>query len=105
MGDKQEGLPLSLSIDPWRQEPDTRTGSSPIDITGTLTIAGTTAGSKYDIYRWDSVSDAFTYTDRYKITTFTATNDTFVFQDPQTFSSDSATYYRCVEANHGSIVV
>lgn len=103
--DEQEGLPLSLSIDPWKREPDTRTGASPTDITGTLTAAGLTAGSKYDIYRWDSVNDAFTYSDHYKINTFTASSDTFVFQDPQTFSSDSATYYRCVKASSDRVVV
>jgi len=101
--DDREALPLSLSIDPWQREPDIATHESPTQITGTLTIEGMTAGITYDIYRWDSAEDAFTYSNAYKITTFTATGDTFVFQDPKTFSSYSATYYRCIESS--SIVV
>lgn len=103
--DEQDGLPLSLSIDPSAQEPDTRTGSKPNQITGTVTATGLTSGSKYAIYRWNSVKDAFTYSDDHKISTFTATSDTHVFKDPSTFSSDSATYYRCVTASGDGVVV
>lgn len=103
--DEKEGLPLSLSIQPWKSEPDTRTGSRPNMIRGTLTAEGLTAGTKYDIYRWNSVKEAFTYSDDHKISTFTAKSHTFVFKDPKAFSSDSATYYRCVKAGSASVVV
>lgn len=94
--DHREGLPASLHIDPWMSEPDTRSGKTPHAIQGTLTVTALTTGSAYDIYRWDTVADAFTYTDAFKKTSFKATNDTFVYKDPQSFQSDSATYYRCV---------
>jgi hypothetical protein len=103
--DDREGLPLSLGIEPSKSEPDTRTGSSPNAITGTLLAEGLTVGTTYDIYRWDSVDEAFTYSDEHKMNTFTATSDKFVFKDPRTFSSDSATYYRCVKASSDRVVV
>jgi len=101
--DDREALPMSLSIDPWNTEPDVAPSkmfpAKPTKITGTLTVEGLTLGGKYDIFRWDNAEDAFTYNDSYKITSFTATSDTLVFVDPQTFSSYSATYYRCVESS------
>jgi len=89
-----------LSIDPWQREPDIAEQENPTQFKGTLTIEGTTSGTTYDIYRWDNSEDAFTYSDVHKIDTFTATGDTFVYQDPKTFSSYSATYYRCVESSN-----
>jgi hypothetical protein len=102
--DEQEALPLSLTIDPWEKEPDLVKGEKPIQITGTLLAEGLTAGSNYDIYRWDSADDAFTYDDTYKIKSFTASSDTFTFEDPKTFSSYSTTYYRCVKATSATVV-
>lgn len=103
--DEMEGMPLSLTLDHWASEPNTRDGGEAIDLTGTLSAAGLTAGSEYAIYRWDSINDAFAYSDDKKIHTFTATDDTFVFQDPKTFSSSSATYYRCVSTSVGGVTV
>jgi len=103
--DAREGKPLSLAVDPWASEPDTRTGAAPIQISGTLTASALKKGAKYAIYRWGTVDEAFTYSDAYKVTQFTAANDTFVFQDPKPFSSDSATYYRCVSIGEANIVV
>ena len=55
--------------------------------------------AKYDIYRWDSVKEAFSeYTDQYKRSSFTATNDTYVYEDDKSFQSDGTTYYRAVKA-------
>merc|ERR1712039_1026384 len=68
--DEKEGLPLSLHVEP-ASEPDTRTGHSPTQITGVLTVEG-----------------------------LTADKDSFVYQDPKTFSSASATYYRCVKTSN-----
>lgn len=103
--DERDAAPASLSISPYASEPYTRGGSAPIDITGTLTVSSLKSGSTYDIYRWDSAEDAFVYTDANKIETFTATQDTHIFEDPKTFLSNSATYYRCVPANGGDIIV
>lgn len=103
--DEQEALPLSLSIDPWHSEPNTRAGEAPIALIGTLTATDLIVGSQYHIYRWDTVAEAFTYSDKYKITTFTSLGDSFVYQDPQTFPSNSTIYYRCVEASALGAVV
>jgi len=97
--DDHDAVPASLSISPFASEPYTRGGEKPIDITGTLTATNLTTGSKYDIYRWDSTETAFVYTDANKIETFTATKDTYVFEDPKKFLSSSATYYRCVPSS------
>merc|ERR1712048_1142983 len=78
--DEREGLPLSLHIEPSLSEPDTRTGSSPNQIKGTLTVEGLSAGTKYDIYRWNTVKEAFTYTEDHKIATFTAEKEIYVYE-------------------------
>eukprot|EP01063_Lacrimia_lanifica_P034687 TRINITY_DN6473_c0_g1_i2.p2 TRINITY_DN6473_c0_g1~~TRINITY_DN6473_c0_g1_i2.p2 ORF type:complete len:363 (+),score=118.00 TRINITY_DN6473_c0_g1_i2:104-1090(+) len=91
-------MAASLSISPSRSEPDTRAGQKPAPITGTLTATGLTSGAKYDIYRWDSAATAFTYTDAYKKTSFTAAEATYQYADPDTFMSNSATYYRVLPA-------
>lgn len=98
-------VPVSLSISPYASEPYTRGGKAPIDITGTLTISGLVFPAVYEIYRWDSAEDAFVYTDAHKIDTFTAESETHTFEDPNTFLSSSATYYRCVLASGGDTVV
>lgn len=101
--DEREGVPLSLKVDPWEREPDYRKHESPIQLTGTLTAEQLSAGSKYTIYRWDSVEEAFTYHEEYKVASFTASNDTFVFEDAKTFSNNGTIYYRCVEDNAVSV--
>lgn len=105
LADDRSAAPVSLSISPYASEPYTRGGYDPIDITGTLTISSLSTGSTYDIYRWDSAEDAFVFTDANKIQTFTATQSTYTFEDPKTFLSSSATYYRCVPASGGDIIV
>ena len=94
--DPREGVPLSLAVDPWKREPDYRQHEPPIELTGTVTAEGLTVGTRYAIYRWDSVDEAFTYRPKYKIKTFTADDDTFVFEDPTAFWNNGTTYYRCV---------
>ena len=37
---------ISLFIDPWEREPDTRSGAKPTSLRGALTATGLTAGSK-----------------------------------------------------------
>jgi hypothetical protein len=103
--DDAKSLPASLKVEPHLQEPDTRSGEKPTALQGTLTVKELTEGSSYDIYRWDTVEDAFTYSDNFKKTTFKATSDTFVYSDDQSFQSDSATYYRCVPQAAGLSVL
>jgi len=98
--DKQDlAMPASLHIKPWLREPDTRSGSKPGALSGTLTATGLTAGTKYEVYRWDTSTEAFTYRDDYKKTTFTAASDTYVFSDDKSFESDGTTYYRVLRTN------
>lgn len=103
--DERDAAPVSLSISPYASEPYTRGGDVPIDITGTLTVSSLNTGSTYEIYRWDSAEGAFVYTDANRIETFTAIQDTHTFQDPKTFLSSSATYYRCVSASSADTIV
>ena len=72
--------------------------SAPTALTGTLTATDLVAGAVYDIYRWDTVKDAFTYDAQYKKTSFTATQATHVYADETSFPSNGTTYYRVVQA-------
>ena len=80
-------------------EPDTRSGEEPEALQGTLTARELSVGATYDIYRWDTVDESFTYADRYKKASFTATSDTYVYTDDASFQSDGTTYYRVVETD------
>ena len=91
-------MKASLHIDPWKSEPDTRSGEKPEALKGTLTATGLTAGAKYDIYRLDDVGVAFTYMDKYKKASFTASNTSYVYADDAPFQSDGTTYYRVLLA-------
>lgn len=102
--DTAAALPLSLTVQPAKSEPNTRTGSKPEALSGTVTTTGLTAGTKYAIYRWDSVQAAFDYSKPHSVHRFTATSETEVYTDAESFSSDSATYYRCI-LDAGQVVV
>jgi len=91
-------MPAFLHVQPWKQEPDTRSGEKPTALMGTLTATGLTAGAAYDIYRWDSVDLAFTYTAEYKKASFKAASDTYTYTDDKSFQSDGTTYYRVLKA-------
>ena len=95
--DEKPLVPASLKIKPWNREPDTRSGEDPIPIAGTLTAMDLEFAHTYEIYRWDSVDEAFTYTNKYKKVTFTPAEETYVYEDDKPFMSDSATYYRVVK--------
>ena len=90
--------PAFLHIQPWLSEPDTRSGEEPEALLGTLTATHLTEGVVYDIFRWDTVGEAFTYQDKYRKTNFTATSDKFVYIDSESFQSDGTTYYRVVRS-------
>eukprot|EP00966_Prymnesium_polylepis_P083533 1935089-Prymnesium_polylepis.1 len=97
-GARGRAVPAYLHVQPWKSEPDTRSGESPEALQGTLTATQLTVGAKYTIYRWDSVKTAFTYAEEYAKTSFTATSDTYTYADDKSFQSDSATYYRVLKA-------
>lgn len=96
--DNTNSMPASLQVNPWKSEPDIRSGQSGTPLKGTLTATDLVVGSTYEIYRWDTVSDAFTYSDQFKKLSFQASNETFVYEDTASFDSSGTTYYRCVEA-------
>ena len=100
LGDERKGaVPLSLAIDPWEREPDYRKHEAPITLKGKVTAKRLSAGSRYEIYRWDSVDEAFEYKAAFRRTTFTARSDTFVFEDAKPFWNNGTTFYRCVPAD------
>ena len=92
----RQAMPASLSIQPWLREPDTRKGERPTELKGTLTVTDLQVGSLYHIYRWDSVEEAFTYTEKYEKITFRARKDTLVYVDDESFPSNGTTYYQCI---------
>lgn len=100
----QAAAPASLAINPWDKEPDTRNGTdhtgcltcAAVPLMGTLTATELTVGKSYDIYRWDTVAGAFTYSDEHKKTSFTAAAVKHVYADDKSFQSDGTTYYRVV---------
>jgi len=102
--DEREYIPATLAIQPYKSEPDTRSGEKPEALKGTLTVSELKKGDSYVIYRWDTVEDAFTYSDAFKKTSFTASSDKYVFEDEKTFMSDGTTYYRCVPQSSGVLV-
>jgi len=94
--DDAVALPASLRIEPSNSEPDTRNGEHPGPLNGTLHVSGLTVGISYDIYRWDTVEDAFAYDHRFKKTSFRAEDIAFIYEDSQYIQSDGTTYYKCV---------
>ena len=99
--DEKAYVPTSLHVEPWRSEPDTRSGEKPESLKGTLKISELVEGETYDIYRWDSVKEALTYSDDYVKTSFKASSDTREYEDETSFQSDGTTYYRVVLSKEG----
>ena len=89
-------MPVSLQINPWKSEPDIRSGKKGEALQGTLTVTGLTIGTKYDIYRWD-VETFATYTSTFLKTSFTASNETYVYVDDKSFDSSGTAYYKCIK--------
>eukprot|EP00928_Gymnodinium_smaydae_P043888 TRINITY_DN29330_c0_g1_i1.p1 TRINITY_DN29330_c0_g1~~TRINITY_DN29330_c0_g1_i1.p1 ORF type:complete len:368 (-),score=43.75 TRINITY_DN29330_c0_g1_i1:257-1360(-) len=103
--DDRAGPPLSLAVSPSSSEPDTRTGSRPVPLMGTVTVEDLTPGKSYTIFRWDSVDSAFDYSRAREVHKFEASGSQEVFADPTSFLSSGTTYYRCLPASDASIVV
>jgi hypothetical protein len=97
---KEGALPLSLAIaEPM--EPDTRSGAKPAMLHGTVTVTALASGSKYTLYRWDSVDAAFDFANPGQTHDFTAGSSTYTFIDPAGIVSSGATYYSCLPSAAG----
>jgi hypothetical protein len=96
--DDKAGMPLSLAVDE-SSEPNTREGSKPSHMHGTVTVSGLADNKSYTLYRWDSVEDAFDITKARSSHAFSTPDNatTYVYTDPDTILSSSTTYYRAYE--------
>jgi len=99
--DVQGTLPVSLTVD-ITQEPNVRNfWISPKEVHGTVEVTGLTASQNYVLYRFsgtENLPSQAPWTGYEHQTPFTASSDTWTFQDPNTFMSNTATYYIAVEA-------
>ncbi len=89
-------VPVSLSVD-LTYEPDVREHERPVDIHGTATVHGLTKGETYKLYRYASTAALPAgppfENNAESVHTFLAKGPMYVYEDPKTFSSHSATYY------------
>jgi len=95
--DVQGSLPVSLKVSS-QQEPDTRMGQRPVDVTGTATVTGVEQGKSYKLYRYSSTKSLpkgsnFASSDYEAVHSFTATGETYTYEDPKPFKSNTAVYY------------
>ena len=97
MDDEVAGLPLSLAVDD-ASEPDTRSGSRPTHLHGTVTVSQVKEDVNYTIWRWDAVDSLFDTTKATSSHRFTGTsNATYVYRAEDTILSSGTTYFRCYE--------
>jgi hypothetical protein len=100
---KKVTLPVNVKID-VDPEPNEAAGDAAVPVNATVVATGLTVGHSYSLLRYDDYTKVPTtgtaanmlaspYTQRYD---FVASDVIYTFQDPITFQSDSATYYRCV---------
>lgn len=93
-----EHMPVTLDVDK-QVEANVRMWASPDELHGKVTVSGLTAGHGYTLYRYGSTesfptgSDLSGYEHKQQ---FTAEGTTWTYEDPNTFSSHSATYYLAV---------
>jgi len=94
-------LPASLTVD-ITAEPDVRRSRQPTAIHGTVEVTGLTAGNEYVLYRFsgtENLPQKAPFTGYEHKTPFEATGSSYTYKDPNTFLSNSATYYIAVEAS------
>jgi len=104
--DIQGTLPVSLMVD-IQEEPNIRSYSRPSAVHGTVEVTALTKGYQYALYRFSGTANLprqAPYTGYEHKTSFTAAGSSWTYQDPNTFLSNSATYYVAVEENSGSVV-
>ena len=99
VGSRADAQPAYLHVQPWLREPDTRSGDQPSELQGTLTVSGLVDEHEYQIYRWDTVKDAFNYANEFVQHEFKQPeggNSTYSFTDDRHITSNGTTYYSCV---------
>jgi hypothetical protein len=104
--DVQGTLPVSLTVD-ITQEPNVRSHGRAKAIHGTVEVSGLQSGNKYEVYRFSGTNNLPSkapFTGYEHKTEFTATSTTHTFEDPNTFMSNSATYYVAVKASSAAVV-
>jgi hypothetical protein len=97
---KSGNLPVVLNVD-RQDEPNVRYYQKAAELHGTVTVSGLTNGQSYVLYRYGSTDSlpAGGAVDGYEHKTpFTASGESWTFEDPDTFSSHSATYYVAMPA-------
>jgi hypothetical protein len=85
-------------------EPDVTSGKSPVQMTASVTASGLKIGTKYSLLRYNDYTKvpttgapaAFLGSSFDAKIDFTASGDHWKYDDPQSFSSDGAVFYRCV---------
>lgn len=103
---KEGNLPVVLDVD-RQDEPDVRFFGRPVDLHGTVRVSGLAAGKKYVLYRYagtDSLPVGSATQGYEHMTPFTAEEEAWTFQDPNAFSSHSATYYVAMAADVDIVV-
>jgi len=89
-------LPVSLVVD-INAEPNIRSGGRAKAVHGKVTVSGLTSGKSYTLYRYKSTASLpsrppFATGAEYTHD-FTASGPSYVYSDPNSFLSSSATYY------------
>ena len=95
-------FPVALMTGGAVSEPDTRQGTPPSALSGSVIVSGLTAGQSYLLLRYNGTATlpAGPPFVGYAIRTpFTASNSTWSYDDPATFLSNTATYYIAVAAS------
>jgi hypothetical protein len=98
--DVQGTLPVSLTVD-TNSEPNVRFFQSAKPVHGTVEVSGLTIGKAYSIFRYsgtESLPQSAPFVGYEFKYDFQATGSTYTLQDPNSFMSNSATYYVAAEA-------
>jgi len=93
-------LPVHIDVD-RQSEPNIRNREKAVDMHATVTVQNLEAGKSYVLYRYSGFN-AFPASDfeqgyEHK-TSFTAENESWMYEDPEPFLSSGATYYIAVPA-------
>lgn len=99
--DVQGTLPVSLTVD-ITGEPNIRSWQRAKAVHGTVEVSDLEAGKEYVLYRFSGTANLpkkAPFTGYEHKTPFTASGSTWTFKDPNTFMSNSATYYVAAPAD------
>lgn len=100
-----KGLALRTSVAvPGYSEPNVRNGESPDNFQSTVTVSGLKSGASYVIYRYNTL-DSVPTNSNYSSSSyhakheFTASSETYVYEDSETIISDGVAYYRTIPSD------